>query len=176
VLALIAPTGVAHQRDPAPSGSATTRLLLEAPVVGNTIYNGLTSAASMRRHLEAAYADDRLVTPRLVESYVRAARQPGGRHAVAALMSGNLNVDVRAALRRVRQPTLLLWGDLARQNPVEHAHAFRVIKRDLEWTLIQEAGDLPHDERPDEVNAALRLFLERARRWSTPTVPRLVMA
>lgn len=175
VLALISPTGVAHLRDPVPSGSATTRLLLEAPVVGNTIYNGLTSAASMRRFLEAAYADDRLVTPALVESYVRAARQPGGRHAVAALMSGTLNVDVRAALRRIRQPTLMLWGDLARQNPVEHAHAFRVIKRDLEWTLIQEAGDLPHDERPDEVNAALRLFLERTRRWSTPTGPRLVM-
>jgi pimeloyl-ACP methyl ester carboxylesterase len=175
VLALIAPTGVAHQRDPEPSGSATTRLLLEAPIVGTTVYNRLTSSANMRRYLEAAYADDRLVTPAMVESYVRAARQPGGRHAVAALMSGTLNVDVRAALRRIRQPTLMLWGDLARRNPVEHAHAFRVIKRDLEWTLIQEAGDLPHAERPDEVNAALRLFLERTRRWSTPTGPRLVM-
>jgi pimeloyl-ACP methyl ester carboxylesterase len=175
VLALIAPTGVAHLRDPEPSGSATTRLLLEAPIVGSTIYNRLTSAASMRRYLEAAYADDRLVTPALVESYVRAARQHGGRHAVAALMSGTLNVDVRAALRRVRQPALMLWGNLARQNPVEHAHAFRVIKQDVQWTLVQEAGDLPHDERPDEVNAALRLFLERTRRWSTPTGPRLVM-
>jgi pimeloyl-ACP methyl ester carboxylesterase len=176
VLALIAPTGVAHLRDPEPTGGATTRLLLDAPLVGNTVYSRLTSSASMRRFLEAAYADDRLVTPALVESYVRAARQPGGRHAVAALMSGTLNVDVRAALRRIRQPTLMLWGDLARQNSVEHAHAFRVIKRDLEWTLIQEAGDLPHAERPNEVNAALRLFLERTRRWSTPSGPRLVMA
>jgi pimeloyl-ACP methyl ester carboxylesterase len=175
VLALIAPTGVAHLRDPEPSGSATTRLLLDAPIVGNTIYNRLTSATSMREFLEAAYADDRLVSAELVESYVRAARQPGGRHAVAALMSGTLNVDVRAALRRVRQPTLVLWGGLARRNPVEHAHAFRVIKHDLEWTLIPEAGDLPHDERPDEVNAALRSFLERTRRWSTPSGPRLVM-
>jgi pimeloyl-ACP methyl ester carboxylesterase len=176
VLALIAPTGVAHLRDPEPTGSATTRLLLEAPVVGNTVYNGLTSAASMRRFLEAAYADDRLVTPAMVESYVRTARQHGGRHAIAAVMNGTLNVDVRTALRRVRQPTLMLWGNLARQNPVEHAHAFRVLKYDLEWTLIQEAGDFPHDERPDEVNAALRQFLERTRRWTPTTGPRLVMA
>jgi hypothetical protein len=70
----------------------------------------------------------------------------------------------------------MLWGDLAKQNPVQNAHAFRVIKRDLEWTLIQEAGDLPHDERPSEVNAALRLFLERTGRWFSPTGPRLVMA
>jgi len=176
VMALIAPTGVAHLRDPAPSGSAANRMFLNAPIVGNTIYNRLTSPTKMRQFLEAAYADDRLVTPSMVASYVRAARQPGGRHAVAALMSGGLNVDVRAALRRVRQPTLMLWGDLARANSVQNAHAFRVIKRDLEWTLVQEAGDLPHDERPREVNAALRLFLERTGRWSSPTGPRLVMA
>jgi pimeloyl-ACP methyl ester carboxylesterase len=166
---------VAHLRDPEPTGSGTTRLLLDAPFVGNRVYNGLTSPANMRRYLEAAFSDDRLVTPPLVETYVRDARQPGGKHSVAALMSGVLNVDVRVALRRVRQPALMLWGGLARQNSVEHAHAFRVLKHDLSWSLIQEAGDLPHVERPDEVNAALRNFLERARRWSTPTGPRLVM-
>ena len=174
-IALIAPTGVAHLREPVAAGSAAARAFLGAPFVGSTIYNRLTSPSSMREQLESVYADDRLVTPALIESYVRAARQPGGKHAIAALLSGRLNVDVRAALRRVRQPTLLLWGDLARQNPVEHAHAFRVIKHDLEWTLIQEAGDLPHDERPNEVNTALRSFLERARRW-TASGPRLAMA
>ena len=165
-IALIAPTGVKYMRDPVASVGATKRMLLGAPIVGKTLYNSLTSPANMRRHLEGVYADDRMVTPALVQHYVRMARQPGGKHVVRALLSGRLNVDVRVALRRVRQPTLLLWGDLARHNPVEHAHAFRVIKHDLEWSLIQEAGDLPHDERPDEVNAALRFFFERARRWS----------
>jgi len=174
-LVLVAPTGVAHERT-SDTGSATARMLLHAPIVGNTVYNGITSPVSMRRQLERMYADDRLVTPELVEQYVRAARQPGGKHAFAAYMSGKLAVDVRAALRRVRQPTLLLWGNLARQNSVENAHAFRVLKRDLEWTLIQEAGDLPHDERPTEVNAALRSFVERARRLSPSSGPRLVMA
>ena len=175
VLALIAPTGVAHMREPEPSGGAT-QLLLDAPLIGNTVYNGLTSPASVRRQLESFYADDKRVTPALVDTYVRAARQPGGKRAVAALLRGQLNVDVRASLRRVRQPSLLLWGDLARNNPVDHAHAFRVLKRDFEWALIQEAGDLPQDERPDEVNAALRSFLERARRWSASSGPQLVMA
>lgn len=175
-LALVAPTGVAYMRDPAPSVGGTTRLLLGAPIVGNTIYNGLTTPAKMRRHLESAYVDDRTVTPALVQHYVRMARQPGGKHAVAALLSGKLNVDVRAPLRRVRPPTLLLWGELARQNSVEHAHAFRVIKHDLEWSLVQDAGDLPHDERPDEFNAALRSFLERARRWSGSGGSHLAMA
>jgi pimeloyl-ACP methyl ester carboxylesterase len=175
-VALVAPTGVAYMRDPTPSASMTRRLLLGAPLVGNTIYNGLTSPARMRRRLESVYVDDRMVTPALVQHYVRIARQPGGKHAIAALLSGKLNVDVRVALRRVRQPTLLLWGDLARENSVERAHAFRVIKHDLEWSLVQDAGDLPHDERPDEFNAALRSFLERARRWSGAGGSHLAMA
>jgi pimeloyl-ACP methyl ester carboxylesterase len=173
---LVAPTGVAYMRDPAPSASATTRLLLGAPIVGNTVYNGLTSPKRMRRHLESIYVDDHMVTPALVQHYVRMARQPGGKHAIAALLSGKLNVDVRAALRRVRQPTLLLWGDLARQNSVERAHAFRVIKHDLEWSLVQDAGDLPHDERPDEFTTAVRSFLERTRRWSGSGGSQLAMA
>jgi len=175
-MVLVAPTGVAYMRDPAPSASGTTRLLLGAPFVGNTTYNALTSPSKMRRHLEDIYVDDRMVTPALVEHYVRVARQPGGKHAVAALVSGKLNVDVRAALRRVRQPTLLLWGELARRNSVERAHAFRVIKHDLEWSLVQDAGELPHDERPEEFNAALRSFLERARRWSGSGGSHLAMA
>ena len=175
-MALVAPTGVAYMRDPAPSASGTTRLLLGAPIVGNTIYNRLTSPTRLRRHLESIYVDDHMVTPALVQHYVRVARQLGGKHAVAALLSGKLNVGVRTALRRVRQPTLLLWGELARQNSVEHAHAFRVIKHDLEWSLVKDAGDLPHDERPDEFNAALRSFLERARRWSGSGGSHLAMA
>jgi pimeloyl-ACP methyl ester carboxylesterase len=175
-MALVAPTGVAYLREPAPSGPAATRLLLRAPLLGNIVYKRLTSPARMRDRLMAMYADDRLVTPALVEAYVRSARQPGAKQAVAALLSGRLNVDVRAAVRRLRLPTLLLWGDLARQNPVAHAHAFRVLKHDLEWTLVHEAGDLPQDERSDEVNTALRSFLERTRRWTGSLSGRLAMA
>lgn len=175
-LALVAPTGVSHLRDPLPQSGGAAHRFIETPVVGNAIYNGLTSPAVVRRQLERAYADDRLVTPALVEAYVRAARQPGAKHAVAAYLSGRLNQDVRGALRRVRQPTLLLWGSLANENPVEHAHGFRVLKRDLEWVLIPEAGDLPHEERPDEVSGAIRSFLERARHRTTPAGPRLAMA
>jgi pimeloyl-ACP methyl ester carboxylesterase len=175
-VALVAPTGVAHLRAHRATGSGATRRLLRAPLVGNAVYNRLTSPARMRAQLQAMYFDDRLVTPELVESHVRSAQQPGGKHAVRALLDGRLNVDVRAAVRRLRLPTLLLWGDVARQNPVAHAHAFRVLKHDLEWTLVHDAGDLPHDERSAEVNVTLRSFLERTRRWSGSPEQRLAMA
>jgi pimeloyl-ACP methyl ester carboxylesterase len=175
-IALIAPTGVAHPRKRStPPGSNAGRFL-GVPLLGNSIYSRLTSAENLRRHLEAVYVNDRLVTPGIVQEHVHSARQPGGKHAIAALLGGRLDVDVRAAVRRLRLPTLLLWGDLARRNPVVHAHAFRVLKHDLEWTLVHEAGDLPHDEQWEKVNAALGSFLERARRWTGAMSPRLAMA
>jgi len=93
-------------------------------------------------------------------------RPPADAYGAAGLLIHADALQLRASLRRVRQPTMLLWGDLARDNSVERAHAFRVIKHDLEWSLVQDAGDLPHDERPDAFNTALCSFLERARRWS----------
>lgn len=160
-LALIAPTGVSQLRESGTTGQGAAQLLLEAPVVGTTLYNGLTSTASVRRFLELSYADDRLVTDAWVAAHVCSARQPGGKHAVGAFIGGRLNVDVRNALRRIRQPMLLIWGEQARQNPIEHAHAFRVLTPAAEWSLVSSAGDLPHDERPDIVNHTLLRFLDR---------------
>ena len=163
-LALIEPTGLGQLSGPATTAQSAAQLLLEAPVVGTSAYNALTSVASVRRYLEEVYADDRLVTDELVESYVRNARQPGAKYAVAAFVGGRLNVDIRQSLRRVRQPMLLLWGEHARQNPVQHAHGFRVLKPEAEWELVSGAGDLPHDEQPRTTNAALHRFLEQLKR------------
>jgi pimeloyl-ACP methyl ester carboxylesterase len=172
-LALIGPAGVGQLREAASTGQAATQLLLDAPIVGTAFYNALTSPVSMREFLEERYANDRLVTDELVEEYVQNARQPGAKHAVAAFVGGRLNVDIRNALRRVRHPLLILWGDQARTNSVQNAHAFRVLKPDAEWALVSDAGDLPHDEQPEQTNEAILRFLDRfkksASRGVTPT-------
>jgi pimeloyl-ACP methyl ester carboxylesterase len=172
-LALIEPAGVGQLREASSTGQAATQLLLDAPIVGTAIYNALTSPASVREFLEESYANDRLVTEDLVEDYVQNARQPGAKHAVAAFVGGRLNVDIRNALRRVRHPMLILWGDQARMNSVQNAHAFRVLKPDAEWALISEAGDMPHDEQPEQTNEVILRFLDRLKnrtsRASTPS-------
>jgi pimeloyl-ACP methyl ester carboxylesterase len=168
-LALIEPAGVGQLREASSTGQAATQLLLDAPIVGTAIYNALTSPASVREFLEESYANDRLVTDELVEDYVQNARQPGAKHAVAAFVGGRLNVDIRNALRRVRHPMLILWGDQARMNSVQNAHAFRVLKPEAEWVLISEAGDLPHDEQPERTNEAILRFLDRLRKSTSRT-------
>lgn len=163
-LALIGPTGVGQLHEASSTGQAATQLLLDAPVVGTAIYNALTSPASVREFLQQCYANDRLVTEELVEEYVQNARQPGAKHAVSAFVGGRLNVDIRNALRRVRHPLLILWGDQARMNSVQNAHAFRVLKPEAEWALISDAGDLPHDEQPERTNEHILRFLDQLKK------------
>jgi pimeloyl-ACP methyl ester carboxylesterase len=170
-LVLIGPAGVGQQSD---APSAATEFLLDAPIVGTALYNALTSPASMRELLEERYANDRMVTDELVEDYVQSARQPGAKYAITALVGGRLHVDIRNALRRVRHPMLLLWGDQARTNSVQNAHAFRVLKPEAQWALISDSGDLPHDEQPARTNTAILQFLGGLRKLTprgTPTTP-----
>ena len=157
----VVPSGL-PQRGRSPRARAdVARAVVDTPVLGTAVFNGLVSRKSLREFLEQSYADNTHVTDALVEQYYQIAHQPGAKHAPAAFVSGRLHSDVRGALRRLLQPMLLVWGEQAVRSPVEEVFGFRSLKPDLELAIVQRAGDLPHDERPDEFNAIALAFLDR---------------
>ena len=160
-LALIQPTGLTRLNEDAGFGGDAGRLAIDSPVVGTAAFNALVSRRSLRHYLEMAYADDTLVTDELVDVQYDTSHQPGARHAPAAFIAGHLNIDVRRALRRLRQPALLFWGEQAQLSPVEEIRGFRTLKQDFDVHILSPAGDLPHDERPDEFNVILSTWLNR---------------
>lgn len=168
-LALIAPTGLTRLNGAAGVGGDAGRLAMDSPVLGTAAFNVLVSRRGIRRYLEDAYADNTQVTPELVGVHYETAHQRGARHAPAAFLSGQLNIDVRRALRRLRQPALLFWGEEARIAPVEEIRGFRSLKPDFDVHILSPAGDFPHDERPDEVNVILTTWLNRRLYFSAPT-------
>lgn len=160
-IALIAPTGLVRLNKQAGVTNEAGRLAVETPIVGTAMFNALVSKRSLRYYLEKTYADNSIVTGDLVDIYYWAAHQRGARHAPAAFLSGHLNIDVRHALRRLTQPTLLVWGEEGSAAPVEEYRGFRAIKPDMEMAVLTPAGDLPHDERPDDFNVILSTWLTR---------------
>jgi pimeloyl-ACP methyl ester carboxylesterase len=150
-------------------GGEAGRLAVETPIVGTAMFNTLVSHRNLRRWLEKTYADDTVVTDDLVDIYYWTAHQRGARHAPAAFISGHLNIDVRQALRRLTQPTLLVWGEEGSATPIEEFRGFRAVKPDLELSVLTPAGDLPHDERPDDFNVILSTWLTRLSLSSAPT-------
>jgi pimeloyl-ACP methyl ester carboxylesterase len=160
-LVLVEPTGLVRLHEPAGTGNGVARVVLDAPIVGTALFNSLASRRSIELFLRETYADEALVTDDVVDAYYAAAHQPGAKHAPSAFIAQQLNIDVRRALRRLSPPTLLVWGEQAVEAPVEDARGFLVLKPDLELAILDPAGGLPHDERPQEFNELTRTFLTR---------------
>jgi pimeloyl-ACP methyl ester carboxylesterase len=160
-LILIEPVGLMRlNREPA-TGGDVARVAVDTPIFGTAFFHGLVSRRSIRTFLETAYADDTAVTDEMVDLYYQASHQPGAKHAPAAFIAQQLNVDVRSALRRLAQPALIVWGEQAAMAPVEEIRAFLSVKRDFDVAILDPSGDLPHDERPGEFNELALRFLER---------------
>jgi pimeloyl-ACP methyl ester carboxylesterase len=156
----ICPTGLSRMADVG-RGVTPARIMVVTPVVGTTLFNALVSRRSLRAYLERIYRDKSLVTNELVDAYYTTSHQPGAQHAPSAFLSGALNVDVASAIRRLRQPMLLVWGEQASEVPVEDSRGFRTLKRDLELAIFDPSGDLPHDENADGFNDLVREFVAR---------------
>jgi pimeloyl-ACP methyl ester carboxylesterase len=172
-LALIAPTGLTRLNEPSGVRGGAERLAIDAPVLGTAAFNALVSRRSLRHYLKEVYASNTLVTEELIDVYYKTSHQRGARHAPAAFIAGHLNIDVRRALRRLRQPALLFWGEEAQLAPVEEIRGFRALKPDFDVHILSPAGDLPQDERTDEFNVILSTWLNRQLRSfvSTPNTP-----
>jgi pimeloyl-ACP methyl ester carboxylesterase len=165
---LVEPVGIARLSSDPTAVRDFARIAVDTPVLGTAVFNGLVSRRSIRAYLEAAYFDDRRVDEATLAVYYAAAHQPGAKHAPAAFVAGQLNVDVRDALRRLVQPAMLVWGEQARAAPVEEMRSFLALKSDFEPAIFSPCGDLPHDERPGEFNEAVTAFLARAAERARP--------
>lgn len=160
-LALIAPTGLVRLNKVSGVGGEAGRLAVDAPIVGTAMFNALVSRRNITAYLEKTYADDTIVTKELVDIHYWASHQRGARHAPAAFFTGQLNIDVHNALRRLSQPALLIWGQEGSAAPLEEFRGFRSLKPDFQMSVLSPAGDLPHDERPDDFNVILSTWLNR---------------
>jgi pimeloyl-ACP methyl ester carboxylesterase len=172
-IALIAPTGLVRLNRDSGVGGEAGRLAVETSIVGTAMFNSLVSRRNLRRWLERTYVDDTIVTDDLIDIYYWTSHQIGARHAPAAFLSGNLNIDVRQALRRLTQPALLIWGEEGSITPIEEFRGFRGVKPDFELAVLTPAGDLPHDERPDDFNVILSTWLTRLSLSSARTLDTL---
>jgi pimeloyl-ACP methyl ester carboxylesterase len=166
---LIEPTGLTRLNEPPSVRGDAGRFAIDTPVIGTAAFNALVSRRSIRYFLEQVYASNALVSDELIDVYYATAHQRGARHAPAAFISGQLNIDVRRALRRLKQPSLLFWGEEAQLAPVEEIRGFRSLKPDFDVHILSPAGDLPHDERADEFNVILSTWLNRQLHSSEPT-------
>lgn len=162
-LVLIEPTGLVRLHKAPSAAGDVARYAVDSPVLGTAVFNAMVSRRSIRDYLERHYVDGEIVTDELVDAHYNTAHQPGARYAPSAFLSWHLNLDVRRALRRLLQPALLVWGEQAVETPVEDVRGFRALRPEMDVAILDPAGSLPHDERPEDFNEIVMTFLSRLR-------------
>ncbi len=146
-LALVCPTATGGPEPP----KLWLRELLRSPILGETIFAGLTSKPSISYfNADHGYWDPEKAGEDWPEYEWRTAHQSGARFAPASFISGYLNSDVALGplLAELDVPVTLLWGREADLPPLAEG---RDLAEDADATLIvfDDAMLLPHVEFPE---------------------------
>ncbi len=162
-LVLIGPTGIRTLHEPPSPPQYALYSLLSSPIVGDSIFNALTSKAGLSSFLKRqTYANPAAVTADMVADYHTAAHQEGGKYAPAAFIGGRLNLDIADSFASLKLPILITWGREAAITPVWQLEDFLDANPKAEGRIIAGSGLLPHDEQAEQWLAIVREFLQRA--------------
>lgn len=137
--------------------------LVAAPGVGEALEKLPLRRRLVAAGLEQVFFDDTRVTEERIDEYAAPMMRPGATQAAAELLTspGPPFLDV---VRRVRAPTLVLWGRDDTWIPVAHAQRFTEAIPASKAVILESCGHVPQEERPAEVGALIAHFLAPAAR------------
>jgi pimeloyl-ACP methyl ester carboxylesterase len=163
-LVLNAPTGADKLNNRPGMAGAAFYGLLQSPVLGTSFYNVMASERSIRdyarKHL---FYDHRRVTDRLVSNFYATSHQQGAQHAIAAFLSGYLNIDTRAAFARLKQKVILVWGKQDTTSPMEQGLGLLQLNPRARFEVFDYCRMMPEQEHPEKFNELVRqAFLARS--------------
>ena len=159
-LGLVVPHGLEHHADEPDLKDAVLHRALRLPVLGTSAMNLYTSRSGIATYLRRdVFASPALVDDALVDHHYGVSHRPGAQAALAALLAGYLNHNVRRILPQLRQPVWLAWGRQAQNPRIEAADLWLKRIPEAELEIFEHAGILPHAESPGELCRKLERFL-----------------
>lgn len=112
------------------------------------------------RLFSASFHDRTRATPDLKEKYMRPARLRGSMDGLMRMMQDAAN-DGPIDYAKITMPTLILNASEDRVVPLGSAQKLQQRIPHATISVVERAGHLLFDERPDECIAAIRRFLEK---------------
>lgn len=133
--------------------AGTWHLALRMPIVGQFIYNLLTSRSAIRNYYDQqGYHNPGLISDELVEYVYTSAHQSNARHAVAAFLSNHLTMDIHEPLARLKMPVVAIWGREGVPPPSEASAAFQRVNPGIEVRIIDHSCYHLQDEQATKFN------------------------
>jgi pimeloyl-ACP methyl ester carboxylesterase len=134
--------------------------LLRTPVVRAGL-RWFTPKSLVKEGLKKFYVDPGRVTEEQIERYWMLIRHEGNRVALIKRYSLPRPVALNDRLGRIGTPTLILWGEEDRLEPVEVGKAYAASITGAEAIYLPAVGHLPQEEAPEKSAAAVMNFLKR---------------
>ena len=153
-----------EQAEPAGWGAIARRTigsaLLRSPLLQRLLFENLRRPATIRRTLNQVYVDKSNVDEALVESIRRPSLDPGAFGVFRTVFDIPRGQPLDALFAQLGCPLLLIWGIRDPWiNAAGRRAAFQRHAPEATSEVVLEAGHCPHDEVPDQVNAALLEWL-----------------
>lgn len=138
-------------------GHSLLRSVLRLPIVGESIYNVLTSRRAIQHYYDSqGYHNPGLITDQLVEHLFSSAHQANSHYPFNALLSKELTLDVHQALARLRTPVAAIWGREQEQAPDEVSEAYKKAAPSTETRILERSSLQLQDEQPIKFTALLQ--------------------
>jgi pimeloyl-ACP methyl ester carboxylesterase len=138
--------------------------VLRVPVFGSVAAKLTPATFGTRLILKRAYYDDEKVTDSLIELYAKYVRIPGTEHALITTARQMIPEDIsglREALKKMEVPTLNIIGKHDQIISRESAEGVCHILPRCKDVTIEDAGHVPHEEKPQEVISLLKNFVSK---------------
>jgi pimeloyl-ACP methyl ester carboxylesterase len=122
--------------------------LARVPVL-NRLISKITPRSIIEKNVKEVYFDDTKVSEKLIDRYYHFALREGNRQAFIDRAQLDLKGDINI-LRKIKIPTLIIWGRNDEWIPVEHLEKFKSAIPNAKAFIIENSGHVPMEENPVE--------------------------
>ncbi len=158
-LVLVAPPPVILQESYPGPLNTIWKSILRLPVLGQFIYNILTSRRAIRAYYDKqGYHNPGLITDELVEYIYTSAHQPASHYAMASLAGKFLHLDVHEPFARLQVPVVAVWGREGTLIPSEASATFQRVNPRIDARILDKCSIQLQDERAAQFNTLVREF------------------
>jgi pimeloyl-ACP methyl ester carboxylesterase len=132
---------------------------LAAIPVLNQILKHVSPKSLVKKSLEDAFYNKRLVSETMVEQYHNMLLREGNRAAILELFQHPMKPDA-TRIKNIRQPTLIIWGKEDQLISYQNASLFKQDIRNSRMLVLDKVGHIPMEEAPVEVADAILKFIK----------------
>jgi pimeloyl-ACP methyl ester carboxylesterase len=110
--------------------------------------------------IKSAWFDGSQVTPEVLSGYRRALQTPDWDISLLALVRDGMSNDLGPRLKDLTAPTLIVWGERDTWISPENAPKLKQDIAGSQLAIIEDAGHVPHEEKPEEFNGLVIDFVK----------------